>query len=209
MTRPTLVVADDHAIVRDALGALLAKDYDVVATASNGHELVDAVLRHHPDLVIADIDMPGLGGVEALALLRARQIAVKVVFLTMHDDPGLAADVLRAGGSGYVLKHSAFLELHDAIGQALSGGRYLTPRVSSGVDDVLIRPAAPQANLTHRQLEVLRRLAEGKRMKEIASDLDLSTRTVEGYKYELMGTLGLHSTAELVRYALAHGLLKH
>jgi DNA-binding NarL/FixJ family response regulator len=208
VTRPTLVVADDHGIVRDALGSLLAKDYDVVATATNGHELVDAVLHHRPDVVIADIDMPGLSGVEALAQLRARQIAVKVVFLTMHDDPGLAADVLRAGGSGYVLKHSASVELHDAIEQALSGGRYLTPRVSSGVVDALVRNAVPEPSLTHRQLEVLRLLVEGKRMKEIARELDLSTRTVENYKYEMMDTLGLHSTAELVRYALDHGLLK-
>ena len=208
MTRTTLVVADDHGIVRDALGALLAKDYDVVATAADGHELVDAVLRHRPDVAIADIDMPGLSGVEALGVLRARQIPVKVVFLTMHDDPGLAADVLRAGGSGYVLKHSASVELHDAIQQALSGGRYLTPRVSSGVLDALIRNAAPHESLTHRQLDVLRLLVEGKRMKEIASELDLSTRTVESYKYEMMDILGLHSTAELVRYAMEHGLLK-
>jgi DNA-binding NarL/FixJ family response regulator len=208
MTKATLVLADDHGIVLDALRALLASDYRVLATAGDGRQLVDAVVQHRPDVVVADVDMPHLSGIDALRELQARQIAVKAVFLSMHDDPHLVADVLRAGGAAYVLKHSAPVELHTAIEQALKGGRYLTPRVSISVLDSLISINPPSPGLTNRQRDVLRLLVEGKRMKEIASELNLSTRTVETYKYELMDSLGLHSTAELVRYALAHGILK-
>lgn len=207
MSRPSVVIADDHAIIRDALRSLLAKHYEVVALAADGRELVDAVVAHRPDVVVADFDMPEVNGLEALRELQARAIPVKVVFLTMHDDVHVAAEVLRAGGAGYVLKHSASTELRDAIQLALEGGRYLTPRMSSGVLDLLVStPAAPQ--LTPRQIEVLRLIADGKRMKEIASELNLSTRTVESHKYEIMEALGLHSTAELVKYAMAHGLLR-
>jgi DNA-binding NarL/FixJ family response regulator len=206
-TRPRVVIADDHGIIRDALRSLLAKNYDVVALAADGRQLVDAVVAHRPDVVVADIDMPEVSGLTALRELQARSIPAKVVFLTMHDDVHVATEVLRAGGAGYVLKHSAATELHEAIQQALHGGRYLTPRLSSGVLDALVN-TAPSHDLTPRQLEVLRLLAAGKRMKEIATELNLSTRTVESHKYEIMDALGLHSNAELVRYALDQGLLR-
>jgi DNA-binding NarL/FixJ family response regulator len=208
MTRTKLVVADDDGVIRDALSALLARDYDVVALAGDGRELIDAVIAHRPDVVVADVDMPGVSGIDALHELQSRKVPIKIVFLTMHDDPRLAADVLRAGAAGYVLKHSASIELHDAIQLALAGGRYVTARVSSAVVQALVDAPASPHTLTPRQVDVLRLLAEGKRMKEVGAELNLSTRTVENYKYELMDVLGLHSTAEIVRYALSHGLLR-
>ena len=208
MSKPRLVVADDDGVVRDALSALLARDYDVVALAVDGRQLVDAVIHNRPDVVVADVDMPDVSGIDALRELHAKRIPAKVVFLTMHNDPRLAAEVLDAGAAGFVLKHSASIELHDAIQEALKGRRYVTPRVSQDVLHSLVDAPAPQHNLTPRQLDVLRLLAEGKRMKEIGVDLNLSTRTVENYKYELMDVLGLHSTADIVRYALSHGLLR-
>ena len=207
MTKARLVVADDDGVVRDALSALLARDYQVVALAVDGRQLVDAVIHHRPDVVVADIDMPELSGVDALRELQTRKIPVKVVFLTMHNDPRLAAEVIKAGAAGFVLKHSASIELHDAIQQALNGGRYVTPRVSTDVIRSMVDAPATHT-LTPRQLDVLRLLAEGKRMKEIGLELNLATRTVENYKYELMDALGLRSTADVVRYALSHGLLR-
>ncbi len=207
MTKARLVVADDDGVVRDALSALLARDYQVVALAVDGRQLVDAVIHHRPDVVVADIDMPELSGVDALRELQTRKIPVKVVFLTMHNDPRLAVEVIKAGAAGFVLKHSASIELHDAIQQALNGGRYVTPRVSTDVIRSMVDAPATHT-LTPRQLDVLRLLAEGKRMKEIGLELNLATRTVENYKYELMDALGLRSTADVVRYALSHGLLR-
>jgi len=207
MTKARLVVADDDGVVRDALSALLARDYDVVALAVDGRQLVDSVIHHRPDVVVADVDMPEMSGVDALRELQTRKIPVKVVFLTMHNDPRLAAEVIKAGAAGFVLKHSASFELHEAIQQALNGGRYVTPRVSTDVIRSLV-DSPPTHTLTPRQLEVLRLLAEGKRMKEIGLELNLATRTVENYKYELMDALGLRSTADVVRYALSRGLLR-
>lgn len=208
MDRTRLLLADDHGIVVDALGTLLERDYDVVGRARNGLELVDAAKRLRPDVIVADVEMPGLSGVEALRRLTAvEKVNVKVVFLTMHDEPDLAAEAFRAGGAGYVLKQSATEELHTAIQEVLQGRVYLTSRIAKGV---LTELAAPQGGaavtLTPRQQDVLRLIAEGRRMKEIATILDLSTRTVESYKYEMMQALGVGSTAELVRYAIKRGL---
>ena len=209
MRRIRLLLADDHGIVVDALGHMLERDYEVVGTARDGLELVDAVRRLRPEIVVADIDMPGVTGLDALRRLREdEKIEVKVIFLTMHGDPGLAAEAFRAGGAGYVLKDSATAELHVAIQEVLQGRVYLTSRVAKGVLTALATHSYDDAaQLTARQKDVLRLIAEGRRMKEIGAALDLSTRTVESYKYEMMQTLGLGSTAELVRFAIKHGLV--
>jgi len=180
----------------------------VVASVANGPELLDAARRLRPDVIVTDISMPGLNGLDALPQLKAETASTRVVVLTMHNDAELAARALRAGASGFLLKESAGEELVHAIEHALNGRVYLAPALTM---DVMARMSRPPGEtgpvLTPRQVEVLRLIAEGKRMKEIASVLNLSPRTVETHKYEMMELLGLHSTAELVRYALEHGLI--
>jgi DNA-binding NarL/FixJ family response regulator len=188
---------------------MLERTYDIVGTARSGFELVDEVRRLLPDVTVADIDMPGLTGLAALRRLKEdAKIEAKVIFLTMHGDSKLATEAFRAGSAGYVLKDSAAAELHMAIEEVLQGRTYVTSRVAKGVLSSLITHSDDEvAQLTTRQQEVLRLVAEGHRMKEIAAALDLSTRTVESYKYEMMQSLGLGSTAELVRFAIRHGLV--
>jgi DNA-binding NarL/FixJ family response regulator len=209
MRRTRLVLADDHGIVVEALGSLLRRDYDVVGTARDGRELVETVRRLRPDVVVADIDMPGVTGLDAVRRLReVEKIDTKVIFLTMHGDPELAAEAFRAGGAGYVLKDAAAEELHTAIQEVLQGRAHVPSRVAKGVLSALATHSSDAAGrLTPRQRDVLRLIAEGHRMKEIAAALDLSTRTVESYKYEMMQALGVGSTAELVRFAIKHGLV--
>jgi DNA-binding NarL/FixJ family response regulator len=209
MRRIRLLLADDHDIVAEALGNMLERDYQVVGTAHDGLELVDMVKRLRPEVIVADIDMPRLTGLDALRRLKdADKIDAKVIFLTMHGDPELAAEAFRAGGAGYVLKDSAASELHVAIQEVLQGRAYVTSRVAKGVLTALaMHSGDAAAQLTTRQKDVLRLIAEGRRMKEIGAVLDLSTRTVESYKYEMMQTLGVGSTAELVRFAIRHGLV--
>jgi DNA-binding NarL/FixJ family response regulator len=208
--KTTVIVADDHTLVRDGLVSLLREhDFDVVGSYGDGAELVEAAQRLRPDVIVADIAMPRLTGLEALRRLRALKLESRVVVLTMHKDAKLAARALQDGASGFLLKESAGDELVSAIQQALQGRVYLTPAITK---DVLARVADTSqtsgVELTPRQREVLRLIVAGRRMKEIAAVLNLSTRTVETHKYELMTTLGLHSTAELVRYALEHRLLE-
>jgi DNA-binding NarL/FixJ family response regulator len=206
--RPKVLLADDHAIVAEALAALLKEHFELVGTVSNGIELVDAAQQKRPDVIIADVAMPVLGGLEALRRLKALKSDAKVIFLTMHADAQLATEAFRAGASGYVLKHSAGEELITAIREVLQGRIYLTPMITRDVITTLTEPTPrPAASLTPRQREVLRLIAEGRRMKEIAAILKLSTRTVETHKYEMMRTLGVESTAELVRYAIQIGLV--
>jgi DNA-binding NarL/FixJ family response regulator len=209
MRRARLLLADDHGIVVEALRYMLERTYDIVGTARSGFELVDEVRRLLPDVTVADIDMPGLTGLAALRRLKEdAKIEAKVIFLTMHGDSKLATEAFRAGSAGYVLKDSAAAELHMAIEEVLQGRTYVTSRVAKGVLSSLITHSDDEvAQLTTRQQEVLRLVAEGHRMKEIAAALDLSTRTVESYKYEMMQSLGLGSTAELVRFAIRHGLV--
>jgi DNA-binding NarL/FixJ family response regulator len=210
MHQHTVVIADDHTIVREGLVSLLREhQFEVVGSVGDGRSLLETARQLRPDVIVTDISMPGLSGLDALPHLLAASAGSKVIVLTMHDDPELAARALRAGASGFLLKDSAGDELVNAVRQALRGRVYLAPALTR---DVMARmaDATPEAapKLTTRQLEVLRLVAEGKRMKEIAAILQLSTRTVETHKYELMAVLGLHSTAELVRYAIEHRLLE-
>jgi len=207
----TVVVADDHTIVREGLvGLLRDHQFDVVGSVGDGRQLLDAAKRHRPDIIVTDISMPGLSGLEVMPHLKAASPETRVIVLTMHEDAELAARALRAGASGFLLKDSAGEELVNAVYQALQGRVYLTPVLTR---DVMARMADTTGSegpkLTPRQLDVLRLVVEGKRMKEIGAILQLSSRTVETHKYELMSVLGVHSTAELVKYALQNRLIEH
>jgi DNA-binding NarL/FixJ family response regulator len=208
MRRHTLLIADDHAIVREGLVGLLREhDFDIVGAVANGHELLEAVNRLRPDVIVTDVSMPGPSGIDVLVQLKADNSHSKVVVLTMHADPSLATRALRAGASGYLLKESAGEELITAIGQVLQGRVYLTPMLTKAVFERMAIPAdQAEPELTARQREVLRLIVQGERMKEIAAILNLSPRTVETHKYQMMETLGVDSTAALVKYAISHRL---
>jgi DNA-binding NarL/FixJ family response regulator len=206
MRRARVLLADDHAIVAEGLVSLLREDFELLGTVGDGAALLDAARALELDVVVADIAMPVLSGLEALRRLRAEGNPVKVVFLTMHADAPLAAEALRAGAAGYVLKHSAGEELIRALNEVLQGRVYLPPALAQDVVAALARPVAPASRLTPRQRDVLRLVALGCTMKEIAARLSLSPRTVETHKYEMMRALELTTTAELIRYALDHEL---
>jgi two-component system, NarL family, response regulator NreC len=209
MRRHTVLLADDHTIVTDGLARLLRDhEFDVVGAVGDGHRLVEESKRLRPDVIVTDLSMPGLSGLDVLARLSAERIDSKVIVLTMHKDANVAAVALRAGASGFLLKESAGEELLAAIRQVLQGRVYLTPALTR---DVMERMAGSsgvgERQLTPRQLAVLRLIVKGQRMKEIAANLGLSPRTVETHKYEMMHVPGLQSTAELVRYAIDRRLV--
>jgi DNA-binding NarL/FixJ family response regulator len=206
MSRARVLLADDHAMVAQGLAGLLRDEFDLVGTVGDGRALIDAARQLRPDVIVADIAMPVLSGLEALRRLREEGTDARVIFLTMHADARLAGEAFRAGARGYVLKHAAGDELMRAVREVLQGRVYLTPLLA---EDVLTAGSAPPpARLTPRQREVLALVAEGRTMKEVAAALHLSPRTVETHKYEMMQALGLHTTAELIRYALDHGLAR-
>jgi DNA-binding NarL/FixJ family response regulator len=208
MRRARVLLADDHAIVAEGVAKLLGAEFDLVATVADGGALVEETRIHHPDVVVADLAMPVLNGLEALSRIRAEAAGVKVIFLTMHGDPALAAQALRAGASGYVLKHSAGEELIRAIHEVLQGRVYVTPLIAGAALSAVAHRTGPlEGRLTNRQLEVLRLVAEGHPMKEVAAALHISRRTVETHKYEIMQVVGVKTTAELIRFALDHFLV--
>ena len=204
--RTKVLLADDHAIVAEGLATLLKDHFDLLETVGDGSALIDAARKLRPDVIVTDIAMPVLSGLEALRRLKAMRSEAKVIFLTMHADAQLATEAFRAGASGYVLKQSAGEELIAAIQEVLKGRTYLTPLITKYVIANLTESTPPTVKLTPRQREVLRLIADGRRMKEIGAILELSTRTVESHKYEMMRALGVQSTAELVRYAIQIGL---
>lgn len=205
MTRqPTVLLADDHTIVTDGLSRILREaSFEVVGAVRDGQALIDAATRLRPDVIITDLSMPGLTGLDVLARLRTERFDGRVIVLTMHHDADLATDALRGGASGFLLKESAGDELLTAVRNALDGKVYITPTITK---DVMERMAGPskskEPQLTPRQCDILRLIVKGQRMKEIAANLGLSIRTVEGHKYDIMEALGVTSTAGLVRYAL-------
>jgi DNA-binding NarL/FixJ family response regulator len=183
-----------------------------VGIVEDGRALVEAAERLLPDVIVADVAMPGLNGIDALIRLRRDGHRVPVVFLTMHRDVSFARRALEAGASGFVLKHSASDELLTAVRAALEGKTYLTPQIAGEVLEAMKmapeRAADPVAALTPRQREVLQLLAEGKSAKEIAAKLSISARTVEFHKYLMMENLGLSTSAQLVHFALKHGIVE-
>ena len=206
MRRPTVLIADDHTIVAEGLVKLLNERFDVVATVADGAALVEAAERLRPDIIITDLNMPSVGGLEAMARLKKRGATSKFVVLTMQREASIAAQAMRAGASAFLLKASAGEELMDAIDEVLNGRTYLSPAVTKGVLAAFDQVGSQEVELTPRQRDVLRLIVEGRRMKEIASILDLSARTVETHKYEMMRVLGVQSTAELVALAVKRGL---
>ncbi|HYO81906.1 MAG TPA: response regulator transcription factor [Bryobacteraceae bacterium] len=211
MKRPTILLADDHKIVLDGLRGVLEHEFDLLGFVTNGRELVQEALRLKPDVIVADISMPLLNGIDAVAKLREQGSTARVVFLTMHPDPTYATRALQAGGSGYVLKHAASDELVTAIRAVLRGGTWLSPALSTPAMDELLdegrRHVRETLELTPRQREVLQLLAEGKSAKEIGGILEISARTVETHKYRMMDDLGVKTTAQLVQYAIKHGIV--
>ena len=202
--RRTVLLADDHAIVTDGLSRILREaDFEVVGAVRDGRQLIDAAMRLRPDVIITDLSMPGVTALDVLARLKTERLPSKVLVLTMHNDADLATDALRGGAAGFLVKESAGDELLAAVRHALDGKIYISPTVTKAV---MARIAGATTNddpqLTPRQRDILRLIVKGQRMKEIAATLGISTRTVEGHKYEMMETLGVTSTAELVRYAL-------
>lgn len=210
MSRTTVLLADDHAVVAAGIASLLKDEFDLVGIVADGQALVAAATRLRPDVIVADITMPLASGLDAARQLSAAGATSKIVFLTMHDDPQLAAEAFRAGASGYLPKNSAGEELILAIQEVVRGRAYLSPLITRDVMSALTTEAptvARQTTLRPRQIEVLRLVAQGKRMKEIAAQLGLSARTVESHKYEMMQALGVTSTAQLVQHAIRMGLL--
>jgi DNA-binding NarL/FixJ family response regulator len=206
-----IILADDHKMFSEGLSKLLAPTYEIAGTATNGRELVSMARELNPDVIITDISMPLLNGMEALRMLKRASIHSKFVMLTMHADVSVAVEAFRSGASAFVLKQAAGEEIHAAISAALRGRSYLSSVFPVDIVTILAeavrRPADEGPRMTRRQREVLQLVAEGKTMKEVATLLNLSTRTVESYKYEIMRTLGMHTNAELVQYAIRIGAI--
>lgn len=209
--RPRVLIADDHLMMAEALKSLLSPDFDLVGVVQDGRTLIEAAETLRPDVIVADITMPHLNGIDALIRLRQGGSRVPVVFLTMHRDVSFARRALDAGASGFVLKHSAPIELIVAIRAALEGRIYLSPQITADVLETMKqRPEMsddPLASITSRQREVLQLLAEGHAAKTIAAELSISARTVEFHKYQMMESLGLQTKTELIHFAIKHGLV--
>jgi DNA-binding NarL/FixJ family response regulator len=210
MTRPRILLADDHCVVAEGLRSLLEPHFDVVGIVSDGRELLAAAKTLDPDVIVLDISMPSLNGIEAARQMRAAKSRAKMVFLTMHREVTYAVRALEAGASGFVLKHSAPSELVTAIQEALKGGTYVTPQIAGdlvhGSRDGTTAGAVVMRELTPRQREVLQLVAEGHSAKEVAAVLHISVRTAEFHKARLMESLGVETTAELVQYAIRTGV---
>lgn len=208
-----VLLADDHTLVRAGLRSLLQQmeNVEVVAEAEDGRQVLAAVAEHRPDVVLMDISMSGMNGLEATLQLKRDRPEVRVIILSMHATEEYVLQALRAGASGYLLKDSAPLELALALQAVARGESYLSPPVSRQVVESYVqrtgREAQPLAALTPRQREILQLIAEGNSTKEIASRLALSVKTVETHRSQLMERLGIRDVAGLVRYAIRHGLV--
>jgi DNA-binding NarL/FixJ family response regulator len=202
----TLVLADDHAVVAEGLGALLKEKFTLLRTVHDGRALVAAAAELNPDVVVTDISMPLLNGLDAIRQIKTARPATNIIVLTMHIEPDLAVQAFRAGALGYLLKASAGEELVEAVRQVAQGRAYLTSLIAKDLITVLLeaKKESPTAGerLTSRQREVLQLIAEGRTMKEVASLLHISPRTAESHKYEIMDVLGAQNTAELVQHAI-------
>ena len=208
---PRILIADDHTLVAEACKKLLESDYEVVATVSDGRALVRAAVELRPQLIIVDVAMPLLNGLDAGQQIKELTPAVKLVYLTMNPDADLAAEAFRRGASGYLLKTCAASELAIAVREVLKGKSYLSPMIAKDTVDFLLRQDKKMIEeadrLTERQREVLQLLAEGKCMKEVAAVLNITTRTVAFHKYRIMEVLDAKSSAELVQYAMRNHLI--
>lgn len=209
MKKPTVILADDHTLVLEGFRRLLETHCELLATVGDGHALLQAVAQHRPDIVILDISMPVMNGIEAARALKAKFPSIKLVFVTMHADPAYLRAAFQVGASGYILKQSLSDELTQALHTVLRGQTYVTPLIAKDVvDGVLGSDKQPLIELTARQQEVLQLIVDGLSAKDIAAKLSISHRTVEFHKAQLMQQLDLHSTVELIKFALTNGLVR-
>lgn len=207
MKKPTIILADDHTLVLEGFGRLLETHCELLAAVGDGQALLKAVAEHRPDIVILDISMPVMNGIEAARALHAQFPSTKLVFVTMHADPAYIRAAFQAGASGYILKQSLGEELTQALRTVLRGQTYVTPLIAKDVvDGMLSTDHQPLPELTARQQEVLQLIVDGLSAKDIAGKLNISHRTVEFHKAQLMQQLNLHSTVELIKFALTNGL---
>jgi DNA-binding NarL/FixJ family response regulator len=208
--RAKVLLADDHAMVVDGLKSLIEKDFTLVGTASDGRELVRLAEKLQPHIVVTDISMPLLNGVDAIRRIKKVSKGTRVIVLTMHNEPSLAQEAFRAGAEGYLLKHSAGEELKTAINQVLQDRAYITPLIAKGLVATAMNSDGHKDStsaLTPRQREVLQLVAEGRTLKEIAAILNVSVRTAEFHKYSIMEHIHVRTTAELIQYAIKIGLI--
>ena len=210
----SIIVADDHGIVREGLRRLLESepDFDVVGEAADGREVIEAVARSRPAVVVLDITMPRLGGLETLERLRRAHPDTKVILLSVHGDAPFVRSAIALGADGYVLKNGRAAEIVSAIREVMNGGSYFSPAVAREIVEQLRtpRPASddPFSLLSGREREVLHLIATGLSAKEVAVELSVSTKTIEAHRTSLMRKLGVRKATELVRYALRHGLIE-
>jgi DNA-binding NarL/FixJ family response regulator len=210
MRRPRVLLADDHQMLADALKGVLEPRFEVVGTVRDGRALVDAAVKLQPEIVVIDIAMPQLNGLDAARQIKRVLPNVKLIFMTMNEDPDLVGEAFRAGGSAFLLKQAAAFELTIAIDKVLKGGSYLTPSAAKGQEEISLRgPKAREhaAEPSSRQREVIQLLAEGRSMKEVASILNITKRTVAAHKYAVMELLQLKTNADLVQYAIKHRII--
>jgi len=211
MSRPRVLVADDHSVIVAGLYRLLEAEFDVVGAVEDGRAALESAQRLKPDVIVLDISMPVLNGIDAAVQIRKTAPKTKIIFLSMHLDAAFLKEAFRVGASGYVAKRSAASELVKAIHEVLKGRTFITPLLAREMMDSFLDASAqreePELRLTQRQREVLQLVAEGRSNKEIGAILKVSTKTVEFHKFNLMQALGIHTTAELTQYALKHGLI--
>ncbi len=210
MTKARILLADDHTLVVEGFRKLLEPEFDLVGTVEDGRALLEAAPKLQPDVILLDISMPLLNGIDAARRLKKMMPDVKLIFVTMHADPAYVTEAFRVGATGYVLKRSAAADLLQAVRTVLNGHYYVAPPITKDVlSSLLTSPAERQPGpepLSPRQREVLQLVAEGHSLKEIADILKISAKTVEYHKAQIMQQLDLHTTAELTKYAIAHGL---
>jgi DNA-binding NarL/FixJ family response regulator len=211
MRKLRILLADDHSIVLEGLRRVLEPEFQILGTAQNGYELLDQVLLHDPEVVVSDLSMPGLTGLEVLRRVRAAKLRTRFVILTMHSDPDIAGGAYGQGASGYVLKQSAATELPRAVRAAAAGELYVDPSLEpDGPLNFAHRsrkPNAPAPELTEREREVLKLVAEGRMLKEIAGLLHISESTAGFHKYNMMRKLKLRTTAALTKHAIRAGIV--
>lgn len=212
MIRPRVLLADDHRLVAEGVRNMLEPEFELIEIVEDGRSLVEAAMRLKPDIILADVTMPQLNGLDAVQQIRKNGCNAKIVFLTMHKDVMYAARALQVGANGFIIKHSTVNELLTALRSVVAGINYVTPeidrllkalptRTSNDADEISL--------LTPRQREVLQLFAEGYSARDVAKSLNISSRTAENHKAQIMQTLGVHSTADLIRCAIRHGLIAH
>ena len=207
MMRPRIFLADDHSLLLEAFSKLLESKYDIVGTATDGRKMLTLVSKVKPDVVLMDIAMPNLNGFDAGEKLKKLQPEIKLIFLTVNEDPEIVTEAFRIGANGYLLKGSAASELFLAIDTVLASKTYVTPKITEGMINSFIQHPGSQklhGDLTIRQREVLQLITEGHTMKQAAANLNITPRTVAFHKYQIMDNLGIKTNSELIKYAIAH-----